>query len=97
MNNHTPGPWVYDCGAIYAQCQLNKRGMTREAPIAEVLDGRPDAYKANGRLIVAAPELLEALSEMTELAAGHVGGVTVAAKREILAKAHAAIAKATGA
>ena len=57
----------------------------------------PEREDADANLITAAPELLEALSEMTELAAGPVGGVSVAAKREILAKARAAIAKATGA
>jgi hypothetical protein len=58
---HTPGPWVYDSGCFYAQCQLDKNGMTQESPIAELLEGRPDDSKGNARLIAAAPTMLEAL------------------------------------
>ena len=53
--------------------------------------------EANARLIAAAPDRYDALSEMTDLAAGPIGGVTVEAKRAILAKARAALEKARGA
>lgn len=58
--SHTPGPWVYDSGGFYAQCQLDENGMTYESPIAELLEGRPDDSKGNALLIAAAPDLLEA-------------------------------------
>lgn len=47
-------------------------------------------------LIAAAPDLLEALKRLTELAIGPAGGVTQADKREAIANASAAIAAATG-
>ena len=58
---HTPGPWVYDSGCFYAQCQLDENGMTYESPIAELLDGRPEDAKGNAKLIAAAPMMLKAL------------------------------------
>lgn len=67
----TPGPWVYDSGSFYAQCQLDSAGLTKrlrgsdrdlfEMPIAEIGRGRPENSKANARLIAAAPEMFELL------------------------------------
>jgi len=56
---HTPGPWIYDSGAFYAECQLDEDGMTYEAPIAALLEGRPFDTEGNARLIAAAPAMLE--------------------------------------
>ena len=92
MSEYTPGPWIYDAGAFYAKCQLNERGMTRESPIAEMLNGREDDYEANARLIAAAPELLEAL-EMVRDADNDNGRKIPSLAR---AKIDAAIAKARG-
>ena len=94
MSEYTPGPWIYDAGAFYAKCQLNERGMTRESPIAEMLNGREDDYEANARLIAAAPELLEAC-ELALKVLEQSGMIT----RQLLdadRKLRAAIAKAKG-
>ncbi len=89
---HTPGPW-----------HVGKAGMDRLIyadsehawDLAIVRNGGNDGETiTNANLIAASPDLLVALREMTELAAGPVGGVTVAMKRAILAKARDAIAKA---
>lgn len=72
----TPGPWVYDSGSFYAQCQLDSAGLTKrlrgsdrdlfEMPIAEIGRGRPENSKANARLIAAAPEMFELLEDIYE-------------------------------
>jgi hypothetical protein len=63
MSKHTPGPWLKDAGSIYAECQLDDQGMTRQRPLAEVTsdeDNDPN-YHGNCAMIAAAPDLLEAL------------------------------------
>lgn len=52
-----------------------------------------EAYE---QLLAQRDELLAALKEMTELAVGPVGGVTVDMKRVVVDKARAAIAKVEG-
>jgi hypothetical protein len=63
---HTPGPWVYDSGAFYADCQLGEDGMTYEAPIAELLEGRPSDAKGNAILIAASPMMKELLLDFCD-------------------------------
>jgi hypothetical protein len=84
---HTPGPW-----SIYS---ITFKGYHQ---IAGAQGGRvcqvlpfEDEYKANARLIAAAPDLLEALKNMCE-------GFSTLKDSDFpaLAKARAAIAKATG-
>lgn len=95
MSAFTPGPW--------AIARTNSGTFIRKA------DGSPPGYLAevravrsekqclaDARLIASAPELLEVLEAMTVLAEGPTGGVTQQQKREVLAKARAAIAKARG-
>ena len=58
---HTPGPWEDNGnGLIYGQCT----GDDDEAPFVADVCNDPNAYtdqeQANGRLIVAAPDLLAA-------------------------------------
>ena len=62
--SYTPGPWRYDSGVFYAECQLDENGMTYERPIAEILEGRPLNAKANARLIAAAPQMFELLVDI---------------------------------
>ena len=62
----TPGPWRYDSGVFYAECQLDESGMTYERPIAEMLEGRPLDTKANARLIAVAPEMFEVLERVID-------------------------------
>ena len=86
-NSHTPGPW-----AIYvnAPSDIVIRKMSKDGyglcSIARVSSGY-----ANARLIAAAPELLEALTDCVE----HMHW-TQPLGEAALKKAKAAIAKATG-
>lgn len=94
MTKFTKGPWV-----VYAE--MNVRNQDGE-PVAACGPSRVGndcgnaENKANAALIAAAPELYEALQEMTALAEGPTGGVSVSQKIAILAKARAALAKAEG-
>jgi len=93
VNKWTPGPWV-------AALDHNSRPIVWGPGTWQIADcwHTPDGKGwANARLIAAAPELYEALEEMTALASGPTGGVSAQMKRDILAKARAALAKARGA
>ena len=85
---HTPGPWLFDeeNAAITSYKRIAK-GITR---IATVRLGWAEPFEseqiANGRLIAAAPDLLEALHMLLEFP--NTGPATTTAR--------AAIAKATG-
>lgn len=88
--NHTPAPWLLaenDERFVYALKQGSNRFYAHvqgpHAPLEEL--------KANGRLIAAAPELLEALQRMLK---GEDEYLTQHGLRNL---ARAAIAKATGA
>lgn len=88
---HTPGPWhiANGCQIRSAKDQIAKAWMTRNG------EGL-----ANARLIAAAPELLEALELLAELADGFsVSGVYFTEQIENLVavrRAFAAIAKSKG-
>jgi hypothetical protein len=73
LRGYTPGPWVYDSGCFYADCQLDENGMSYEAPIAEVLSGRPDDTKANAKLIKLAPDMFSDLRQIAAVV--HHGGL----------------------
>ena len=92
MSKHTPGPWRSYGGCIYAACQMNENGMTRQRPLAEVTSDQDhdDHYEENCSLIAAAPELLEACKGLLGIAERH-GWLHVAVDA-----ARAAIAKAEG-
>lgn len=104
MTAHTPGPWV-----IYPEtdgteiCAVDRApGLPIRQRIAHPIIGKN--WIANARLVAAAPELLEALRDV--LAAERAGSrtpdtISGAEKqldriKEAVAKAEAAIAKATG-
>jgi hypothetical protein len=105
MSAHTPGPWF--AGEAFHHSGERQRVTPIYARDPDVLDGRwliawchqnavpSKQVKPNARLIATAPELLDALAGMTALAKGPAGGVTVEMKRSAIAKAEAAIAKAT--
>lgn len=98
MSKHTAGPWTFDKAHSVGFIVHDKNyGYIVGAQDEEGRYGAIES-ESNARLIAAAPELLEALEEMTSLASGPVGGVSVQMKRDILAKARAviAIAKARG-
>jgi hypothetical protein len=99
MNKHTPGPWTADKlqdrdtfnifanGFVSAMCQVSRmENSTRSTSGNEVA--------ANARLIAAAPDLLEALREIAELADKVDSWQSF--PYEPIQKAYAAIAKATG-
>ncbi len=92
MNKHTPGPWnatkfnpvtgdIDDC-YLYVEPGI--------AVIERKVKGRDHHDTANARLIAAAPDLLEALSEII-----NDGGKFVMT-HELHRKARAAIARARG-
>ena len=81
MSKHTPGPW-HTAGEQGVQIRSAKD------QIAKVWTMRGNEWKANARLIAAAPELLEAL----KLARSIIGHPDDAHSQMI----DAAIAKATG-
>jgi hypothetical protein len=85
MSKHTPGPW-HTAGEQGVQIRSAKD------QIAKVWTMRGNEWKANARLIAAAPELLEALKEIVDAADG-AGWEQLDPSFK---KARAAIAKATG-
>ena len=92
MNKHTPGPWfaVADKGQTIIR---TSRSSAAFSPLAIVKGDKRDTLKdqeANARLIAAAPDLLEALSEII-----NDGGKFVMTN-ETHRKARAAIARARG-
>lgn len=103
---HTPGPWFSDSeGNIWRRdpkdLYQNGGGVAGEKPLATVHKGwnHPGAVgyplEANGRLIAAAPELLEAL-EMIVAEADSYTARTGKPVYNWLDQARSAIAKARG-
>lgn len=100
MSAHTPGPWVIDDG------HSNKTGkygyFVRAHKGAIWDDGSADGgvcSMADARLIAAAPDLLEALQEVTDVLDMALGIQMFGLRPDAdwpAAKARAAIAKATG-
>ena len=95
MSKHTPGPWRVSARAnrmIDVLHSNNQKGaITHALCRVQARDSWVDEAAANARLIAAAPELLEALKNMCE-------GFRILKDSDFpaLAKARAAIAKATG-
>ena len=89
MNKHTPGPWIHtedddNYHAVTAGCGYHVNSDDDGFEIAGCIS------KANAMLIAAAPDLLDALSEII-----NDGGKFVMT-HELHRKARAAIAKARG-
>lgn len=95
----TPGPWLREGNTIYALMHAGwKKGeeLFKNRFHAYVQADREcpdDEHEANTRLIAAAPELLEALKDMLLEFDGSIGSD----ESPRIAKARAAIDKATGA
>ncbi len=108
--SHTPGPWVFsEDGWVCANApwysvdaiDLGDDGAVATVAIVSRGDD-PTAYdsrvfKANARLIAAAPDLLEALERCEALARAVISGKPQRDADEVLLAAVAAIAKARGA
>jgi len=84
---HTPGPWSIYSITFKGYHQI---ACAQGGRVCQVVPFK-DEYKANARLIAAAPDLLEALKSMCE-------GFSALKDSDFpaLAKARAAIAKAEG-
>ena len=103
MSAHTPGPWrITDrYGVLTYQVGIDGRTVCTVWPRQQghrpsVVDTEPwPEGEANARLIAAAPDLLESLRELAELAALQFGMPPPGADGP-LQKALAAIAKADG-
>lgn len=87
--NHTPGPWTHCPGQDTIWAKDGELLVARTEYTRREMAVNED--NANARLIAAAPELLEALTELAALA-----DFTRPTERAAWIKARAAIAKATG-
>jgi hypothetical protein len=94
---HTPGPWKFGSktdGDLYKRNIAGVDGYH----VAAVSSRDDHEVDANARLIAAAPDLLEALQDLFDADMEHVlMGDGKDDQIEAIAKARAAIAKATGA
>lgn len=92
MSKFTEGEWFAKrdgWSTVYVECRIGG-GMLQEVAACGPTASGPDEQEANARLIAAAPDLLEAISEII-----NDGGKFVMTN-EAHRKARAAIAKARG-
>jgi hypothetical protein len=95
MNAHTPGPWHWDSDVMFSTSDNVKHVRWRVCTMGKTITQvyRNDEHaEADARLIAAAPQLLEALTDVVrafELTMrNHFGGEDL----DVLAKARAALA-----
>ncbi|MGU2118635.1 hypothetical protein ACSEN8_03345 [Pseudomonas aeruginosa] len=90
MRKHTPGPWEFSAGADYGDegNYADVTALNGDMIIARVNNLIP-ASAANGELLAAAPELLEALQVCIEQI------TALCSADDVPDQARAAIAKAT--
>lgn len=104
---HTPGPWSYEneSQTVYVGDQIEGRwiAQVRGWGWLQKLKNGEEVQDANGRLIAAAPELLDALRVVAAALAWQChgdcrafGDDPILPTQEAIEKATAAIAKATG-
>lgn len=87
MSGHTKGPWEFDGEYVWAD---SVKGYVADPNMEDVPNA--EEREANGRLIAAAPEMLEALIAMVETGEFYDWD----GRSEAQAKARAAIKAATG-
>lgn len=100
---HTPGPWDWDFKSDHVRVWAGNwrdKSIVAEVPHADVL-GRTPEIEANAHLIVAAPDMLEALRKAERALSlrttyGTKAKPTVAELNVMLDDFRAAIAKAEG-
>jgi len=92
MGNHTPGPWKLFDDRRMSIVRLDDGELIADLDI--IVNGQEDA---NARLIVASPELLDALRAITAGYAALAGAFRNPEEEEEVIAARAAIAEATGA
>lgn len=64
---HTPGPWIVKGTSINAGGISIRQHVGPGAQCAQVQQAQQETLKANARLIAAAPEMLEALRNLSDL------------------------------
>ena len=95
--NHTPGPWEHTGPGDIVGKEDNGYGLGYVDVCSVYLRTVRGRTNANARLIAAAPELLDALQAMTEIAEMTIGWLPTPPNADgPLIQARAAIAKATG-
>lgn len=95
MNKHTPGPWMLDGDAGSMSLDVIARSERIAMIDCEVCRMEDSEVDANGLLIAAAPDLLDALSTLLR-AATEARWPLVGEQMAPMNMARAAIAKATG-
>lgn len=93
MSKHTPGPWYWAPKADGAVFIKSDDTRPLHKTVAQVASNELSAMEANARLIAAAPELLEALRDVTEYLENNR---VTAREAALLRSATAAIDKAEG-
>jgi hypothetical protein len=92
---HTPGPWFKNRGFLIGSDGSDV--VAADLGLGLGADNGDGIRKANARLIIAAPDLLEALQDLFDADMEHfLMGDGKDDQIEAIAKARAAIAKATG-
>ncbi len=89
---HTPGPWAIEGKFVKEEATRYQDFICKEP---EGFYQNDDKWKANARLIAAAPDLLAALEEAIELFDQDDNDLTLAGKR-IVSRWRATVEKATG-
>lgn len=98
---HTPGPWKADlCLGGWGMHEVQRPDGTSIARLAAIQTAfAPDDEEgmANAQLMAAAPELLDSLREVLQIAQQCIDSLRlISDERQALADAATAIAKATG-
>lgn len=94
MTEHTPGPWTLDEHPQAGDWIVTAaRSSTDDRAIGRVVTWRPE-WRANARLVAAAPDLLAALRDIAD-DCGWVPEPRTGLERQMAERARAAIAKAT--
>jgi len=86
VNKSTPGPWVY----VFEPDGYRHQILSDDSQVAQVMPS--DSSAADGLLIAAAPDLLEALAVLVEFVEFQASDTNHTA----IISARAAISKATG-
>lgn len=93
MSKHTPGPWTIGGSRDWSGWVV---GPESTPPVATIGQG-VEEWRANGKLIAAAPELLEAVQRALAVEASVTQGQERELRAGYLDLLRAAIAKAEGA
>jgi hypothetical protein len=92
-HSHSPGPWRLKEGSVATI--VNRRGQEVAITLYHAI-GDFDEERANGRLIVAAPELLKACEAVMAAADRWEGGISLSPGERLTEQLRAAIALAKG-